>query len=181
MFWVISVLILIGQETISTSILFVIAFNKNFSFVILSIIFLLITILQIVIFHYLGLKLKIKRSRNIISDLSKIYILKANQFIGQRGEKVFLVFLASSVFPPFLTSFIAAWLKLPFRSKFYCILLGDYIWYGTILVIMLGTDLLTENPSKLLMRVVVVSLLFVIFQRRFANQLLSNNRNLNNS
>ncbi len=173
MFWIASILILIGQETISTSALFVIALNKNFSLLILLSMFLLITILQIVIFHYLGLKMKTRGSKNIVTNLSRIYILKADRFIGRWGYNVFLVFLASSVFPPFLTSFMAAWLNLPFRTKICCILLGDCIWYGTTLSIMLGTNLLTENPSKLLMRVVVVSLLFVIFQRRFANQLLS--------
>jgi hypothetical protein len=173
MFWIISVLILSAQETISTCVLFTIALYKNYNPIILSLIFFAATIAQIVIFHNLGLKPKRKRTNNLVSNLARIYILKAYQFINRRGEKFFLVFLASSIFPPFLTSFIGAWLNLPFRTKLYYILLGDCIWYATSWAIVIVTRFLTEDHSKVLMNVIIISLLFIIFQRRIANQLIS--------
>jgi len=173
MFWIISVLILSAQETISTCVLFIIALNKNYNPITLSIIFISTTIAQIVIFHTLGLKLRTKRSNNLVSSLVGIYILNAYQFISRHGEKLFLAFLASSLFPPFLTSLIAAWLNLPFRKKLYYILIGDCIWFGTTWVIVIVTSLLTKNHNKLLLNVIVISLFFIIFQRRIANHLIS--------
>jgi len=173
MFWIISALILSAQETISTCVLFTIALNKHDNPITLSLIFISTTITQIVIFHSLGLKLKTKRTNNLASNLARIYILKAYQFIIRNGEKLFLVFLASSLFPPFLTSLIAARLNLQFRTKLYYILLGDCIWYATSWAIIIVTRFLTEDPSKVLMNVIIISLLFVIFQRKIANQLIS--------
>jgi hypothetical protein len=173
MFWILSVLILSAQETISTCVLYIIAFNKNYNPIILSIIFISTTIAQIVIFHRLGIKLKTKKTNNLASNLARVYILKANQFISRNGEKFFLVFLASSLFPPFLTSFIAAWLNLPFRTKFYYILIGDCIWFVTTWAIVIVIRFLTGDQSKLLMNVIVISLFFIIFQRKIANQLIS--------
>lgn len=171
-FWILAVLTLIAQETISTSALFAIAYTQNLNPLILTIIFIISTVIQIFIFHYLGLKLQLK-GRNLITGLSRIYIQKANKFLDRWGIKIFLVFLASSLFPPILTSIIASWINLPFRTKLYCILLGDCIWYITTWSIVLGTSLVTENPMNLLIRVIVVSLIFVIFQRRIANRFLS--------
>jgi len=173
MFWIIAVLVLMGQETISTSVLFAFALSKNLNLIILSFIFVSITIVQIYIFHYIGLRLKAKKSRNLVTSLTGIYVVKADHFINRWGVQVFLILLASSLFPPFLTSFISSWLDIPFRNKFFSILIGDCIWYITTWSIVFGTSILTENDSRLLIKVVIVSLLFIIFQRRFANQLLS--------
>lgn len=172
-FWIIAVIVLIGQETISTSALFVVAYTQNYNVVILTSIFVLVTIIQILIFHSLGLILQTRRQRNLITDMPRIYILKSDQFINRWGIKVFLAFLASSVFPPCLTSLLSSWFILPFRIKFISILLGDCIWYITTWIVVIGTSLLTENHGRLLIRTIVFSLIFVIFQRRISNQLLS--------
>ena len=173
MFWIISVLILSAQETISTCVLFTIALNKNYNPILLSVIFLSTTIFQIAVFHNLGNKLITKNTENLVSKLARIYILKAYQFINHHGEKLFLAFLASSFFPPFLTSFIAAWINIPIRTKFYSILVGDCIWFCSTWAIVIVTRFLTGDHSKLLMNVMVISLFFIIFQRKIANQLLS--------
>jgi uncharacterized membrane protein len=172
-FWIIAVLALIGQETISTSALFVFAYTQNYNILVLTIIFIAITIIQIFVFHSLGLKLQSKGVRNFITNLTTIYILKANQFIGRWGKRLFLVFLAAFLFPAFLTSIIASWLNLPFRTKLFCILLGDCIWYHITWSIVLGTSFLIENPEKLWVNVVIISFVFVIFQRRIANQIMA--------
>lgn len=172
-FWIFAILALISQETISTSALFTVAKNQNHNILLLTFIFVSITIIQIFVFHYIGLKLQSKSSRNFMSDLSRIYIIKAERFIGYWGNKFFLVFLAASLFPPFLTSIIASWFNLPFRTKFYCILFGDCIWYITTWSIVIGINFVTEGSDNLLLRVLIISFIFVIFQRRIANQFLS--------
>ena len=172
-FWILAVLTLIAQETISTSALFAVAYTQNFNPLILTIIFIISTVIQIFVFHYLGLKLQLKGGRNLFTRLSRIYILRANKFIGRWGKELFLVFLASSLFPPILTSIIASSINLPFRTKLYYILLGDCIWYIITWSIVLGASFVNENPTNLLIRVIIVSLIFVIFQRRIANRFLS--------
>lgn len=172
-FWTVAVLALTGQETLSTSVLFTVGHTQNQNILILTFIFITITITQILVFHQLGLKLQTKRERNLIADLSRIYILKVDNFISRWGSKVFLIFLAALLFPPFLTSIIASWLNIPLHTKLYCILLGDCIWYITTWSIVLVTNLLTDNHANLLVNVIIASLIFVIFQRLIANQLMS--------
>ena len=172
-FWILAFITLTGQETITTSGLFSIAFTEHYKFEILSIIFITVTLIEIFIFHHLGVKIQKKRTRNIIVDMSSVYILRSEHFINHWGISGFLVFLASAVFPPFLTAFVASWLKLVFHKKLAYIFLGDCIWYLTTWGIVLGTNLLTENPSHLLIRVIGISLLFVIFQRLIVNRVLT--------
>lgn len=172
-FWILAFIALTFQETISTSVLFAVAYNENHSVVALTAIFIFVTLAQTCIFHAVGLKMQTKGSRNIIVDLSRIYILRADHFIRRWGIKIFIVFLTSVVFPPFLTAFISSWLNLPFRKKLFYILLGDCIWYLTPWVIVVGTNIITENPSKLVIRVISISLLFVILERYIANRLLT--------
>ena len=172
-FWILAFIALTFQETISTSALFAVAYNQNHSTLALNAIFIFVTLFQIFIFHSLGLKMQTKGSRNIIVDLSRIYILRADHFINRWGIKIFLVFLTSVLFPPFLTGFISSWLNLPFRKKILYILLGDCIWYITSWGIVWGTNIITENPSILLIRVIGISLLFVILERHIANRFLT--------
>jgi hypothetical protein len=171
-FWIIATIFLIGQETISTGVVFTYALIKGYSSILLMAVFLIVTIAQILIFHWLGSNAKSKNTRNIISSLSRIYILKSERFINRWGNRIFLIFLASSLFPPLLSAYMAAWLEFPFWKKLSCIILGDCLWYITTWFIVFGIDLITVNPEQLIPRVAVVSLLFVIFQRRLANQLL---------
>jgi hypothetical protein len=171
-FWGLSILALLLQETVTSSTLLVILVNNQYSFILFSSLFLFITITEILVFHRFGKLIQSKSKNSSITHLVSTYISKVDHIIGKWGGSLFLIFLTASVFPPALSSFISTWLHLPFKTKFFSILIGDFIWYLIVWSIVIGTDLLTENPKEFVFKVVLISLLFVIFQRMITNRIL---------
>jgi len=174
-FWGLSILALLTQETITTSALMTILVKSQYSFIFFTTLFLLLTIIEIIVFHWLGIFIQSKGKNSTIAHLVKVYMYKVDHFLAKWGQSLFLGLLAAFVFPPALTSFISSWLQLPYKEKFYSMLIGDIIWYFITCSIVFGIDLLSNNPQNLLLKVLLVSLVFVIFQRMITNRILNIN------
>lgn len=174
-FWGLATLSLLTQETVTTSVLISILIKSKYSFILFTTLFLILTIIEIFVFHWLGMFIQSKGKNSTIAHLVIVYISKADLFLGKWGQSLFLGLLAASVFPPALTSFISSWLPLPYKAKFYSMLIGDIIWYLITFSIVFGIDLLANKPQNLLLNVLLVSLVFVIFQRMITNRILNIN------
>ena len=137
-FWLIAILALIIQESISTSSVMVAAYKGNHNLILFSLIFFVATISEIIIFYNVGKYLQAKKkSTKVVSWVNK-YLSKANNFIGKKGKKYFLFLLSSSLFPPSATALIAAWLDISFTQIFLFIFLGNIVWYLASWMVVLG-------------------------------------------
>ena len=164
-FWLIAILILLVQETFTTTGLMVSAYKESRNLLLFTLIFFAATIIEIFLFHRFGkyLQTKGKYIKSVIWTTK--HIAKADYFIGLQGKKIFLFLLAASVFPPSLTAFISSWLELPLKQKFLCIIGGNILWYIGSWMIVLSVSSFVQDTRKAIFCVLIISFTYVIIKR----------------
>ena len=173
-FWIFATIALIVQETVTTSAILMFSRTVNNSVATLTIIFLLVTSIQILIFHKLGKTIQEKGKSILIIHFVNQYLSRVGTFIEKRGSKLFLFIMAASIFPPSLTSFISSWLNLSFPQKFLWIMLGDFIWYSISWLLVVGAISVTRNPQSEIFHVVLMAIIYVILQRYVSKKVVEN-------
>ena len=162
-FWICAILVLMVQESFTTNIIIKTAYEERRNVYILTIIFFLSAIVDVLAAYYLGKYVQKKQKNTKIIFKTKNYIQKCSSFIGKFGEKVFIMFL-SLLFPPLFSSFIASWLKLSLKEIFIIVLVGDIIWYFASWKLVLGISYWVKNAKEALYIILGITLVIVIIQ-----------------
>ncbi len=169
--WWLVILALIFQEPATTDATFFQARQQNLNLWIIHLIWFLATCFDIWFGFVLGKWLQRKFQDSRIVTFSNGLAGKVDGFIGRRGEKFALILLGTINFP-YINSFLASWLKLPFKSIFVLIFIGDAIWYAIEWMINLGVRSLIPDPHLALYVIVGTALLLSIFYKSLLGKIL---------
>ncbi|HYV94609.1 MAG TPA: hypothetical protein VE978_22740 [Chitinophagales bacterium] len=164
-FWLLAIAFLSLQESVTTAGIMQAAYREGHNIILFTLIFLMTTLSEILIFYRIGKYLQLKGRDSKAILWAKNYIAKADNFIGTRGEELFLVFLSASVFPPSITSFIASWLKLSFQQSFICILIGNILWYVLSWMIVISVGYFVGDAGNALLAVLGIAFIIVLIQK----------------
>ena len=93
-------------------------------------------------------------------------------FIGKKGERFTLILLGVINFP-YINSFLASWLKIPFKTTFVLIAIGDAIYWAIAWGINIGVRSFIIDSHVALYVVVGIGLLFSILAKTIMNKILS--------
>lgn len=190
LFWILIILILIGQETISTSWAMTTAYQqdpRNLFF--LTLIFLITSLIEIPLFSKLGNFIKtnswlnnkikgsklgswIKRNKIISKSIKQVigHINKVNSFVGIKEKKIFLIYLSATVSPAWFNSLISPWLNLTTKQIFVPIFIGVVFWYFSIVMVVIGITYFVSNAKIAMFIILALSLVYVILQKIFTKK-----------
>ena len=158
--WLLIALVLTFQQGLTVIAVLVRAQQLHYSFWLISLVWLVVTSLQITIGYYLGKWVKVRFAGSKFENWLQKYVRKLEALIDQRGEKVALIFMAYLVLP-FVPAFVAPWLGISFMSAFFFTLLGDLLWYAATWGYTLGAFQIISRVKEGLLIVIVLA--FVIF------------------
>jgi hypothetical protein len=196
-FWIKLIFILLLQETISTTWVTTVAYQRNHSnLFILCFILLLTTLLEIYFFYNLGafikknkkcqiiikkLKMKLQENKskiisNTINRILSIY-KKTGNLVTIRDKKIFLFSISMTLSPALADAFISPWLNLSLREVFIPILSGISIWYACIIITVVAVNQFINNPEHAKFIIVMISIIYVALRKIPANKWKKENIN----
>ncbi len=134
----------------------------HYSFWIISLIWLGVTLLQIAFGYYVGKFIQKKSKGSKLERWAEKYAHKLEKSITKNGEKVALV-LFSSAISPGIGAFLFSWLDISFVDIFAYSLLGDLLWYLSTLATVFGAvELLSKVRFGLSILVCIVVVMYLI-------------------
>lgn len=185
LFWILIIIILIGQETVSTSWIMTKAYQQNhFNLLFLSLIFLTTSILEILLCSKFGIFIKtnkklnnkiknsklvslIKRNRVMTKMINHVQCIinKENSLVGIKEKKIFLIYLSATVFPVWFNALISPWLNLKINQIFFPVFIGAIFWYLCILLVVVGVSYIVKDAKIAMIIILGLSLVYVILQK----------------
>lgn len=169
-FWILAIIALIVQETFTTNVVIIQAYQNHHSIFFFSIIFLFAMCFDISFGYFTGKYLRTKQKNNKFVLWAENYVKKFDRFIGRFGEKLFIFFI-SLLLPPYVPAFIASWLGLSSRSLLIFIVVADIIWYIFSWSVVLGITHWIEDTRYALIVILGISLLITLIQKKVAQKI----------
>jgi membrane protein YqaA with SNARE-associated domain len=156
--WLLVAGVLIPQEFASSAIVFIIALQNNFPIWAINLIWVCITSLDMYVGYMLGKFTKEKFDDTRFFHWVERWIEKGKAQLGTHGEKLSLALLAVVNFP-FVNTFIAAWIGLPFNMAFLLTLAGNFVWFLFLWGTVLGLSAFVSNPDIIILILIVAGVL----------------------
>lgn len=159
------------QETITTCSYIGYAYKNNFNLIIISSIFLIDTIITFFIGFQIGKflsksidKITSKFSIFIFTRIKKILISSKN-YLDRYGKESLLFIIAFSIAPPIVTGALSSFLNVKFSRGIIFVVLGNILWYITILLTVIGAiNLNIFGANSILLYIFVGIILVLIFK-----------------
>lgn len=153
---------MIFQESVSTSAIVFKALHEGVGWPTIISLFIIGTTIDIVIPYILGKVILTRYKGAAITRKIELYGDKAKSLLAKHGEFFGLAALGIFNFT-WLNALLAPWLKLSFKKTYLYFLIGDFIWYASVLAVNLGV--LSFIPIHVwlcyLLFVLLLSLLFL--------------------
>jgi len=162
--WLLVLFILLVQETVTLNGLLVKAHEGEYSLWLIAIFFIIFTILDIVIGHFLGKFVKRKFNKGNVRSFAKKWANRLRDYIGKHGSNIYLLFLGYFSFP-YLNSFITSWLDIPFWDSFWYLFFGNILFYITSLLLVLGITSIVPDPLMAFVAVILITIGFTMALR----------------
>jgi membrane protein YqaA with SNARE-associated domain len=159
--WLLITAALTVQEGLSVLAVLLKAYQLHYSLWIIHLIWLSVTILQIVLAYFLGKWIQKRFAYSKLEVWIKKSVHKLEKSIDTNGEKIALVLL-SSVLSPAIAAFAASWLEIPFGNVFIFTLLGDLFWYASTWATVLGAQQILLNAKYGLLILIGIGIIFVL-------------------
>lgn len=160
--WLLIALVLTLQEGLSVLAVLLKAYQLHYSFVGITAIWLLVTVLQIALGYFLGKRIQKRFAGSKFEVWINKHAHKLEKSIDKSGEKVALVLFAS-IISPGIGAFLASWLDISFPTIFLYSLLGDTFWYASTWATVLGAiQILSRLKEGLIVVLVVIVLVNVL-------------------
>ncbi len=156
--WLLVAGVLIPQEFASSAIVFIIALQNNFPIWAINVIWICVTSLDMYVGYMLGKFTKEKFNDTRFFHWVEGWIKKGEARLGTHGEKLSLALLAVINFP-FVNTFIAAWIGLPFNMAFLLTLAGNFVWLLFLWGTVLGLSAFVSNPDIIILILIVAGVL----------------------
>jgi hypothetical protein len=152
------------QEGVSTTVLLLEAHQKHYSIFLITLIWLVVTVLQIYAGFYLGKWIQKRFSGTKFEAWLKKSQQSFEKYIGKTGESFGLI-LVSGLVSPAVAALGASWLDISFMQVFIFALLGDFLWYLSEWITVLG---LTQLVAGAHVETIIVIIGFVAVAAFFA-------------
>ena len=173
--WLFILVSLFIQEPASTDAAIFQIRQHHFNLVFINLMWLFATAFDIWLGYAIGKWIQ-KRFKNTKFELwSQKWATRVDNFIGSKGEKFALVLLGIINFP-YANSFLASWLKIPFKNVLILILVGDAIFWAIEWAINIGVRGFIFDSRTALYVIIGLGLLFSIFAKVLMNKLLKNSK-----
>ena len=167
--WLVIVLILLIQESVTLNALLVKAFQGQYSILVITLIFVFATVFDILIGYWIERYLKKKLNKGKVRAFAYKWSKRFHDYVGKHGMKVYLLLLGYFSFP-FINAFITSWLDIPFAESFWYLFFGNIIFYISSALLVLGITSLVPNPLYALMAVVVITIICIVTIRIFKSR-----------
>jgi membrane protein YqaA with SNARE-associated domain len=158
--WQLLALALTVQEGVTTLALLYKAFQLHYSLWIISLVWFVVTVLQIWLGYLLGVYVKKKSSGSKFDHWVERQSKRLEASIHTSGEKLALAIFSNTISPA-LGAFFAAWLDLSFWNVMFYSFLGDLVWYLSTLATVFG---LTKffGTSNIKEAAIIIIIIFVV-------------------
>ncbi|MBI2623816.1 MAG: hypothetical protein HYW65_04620 [Candidatus Liptonbacteria bacterium] len=174
MTWLLIVLALFIQEPASTDAAIFQARHLGLNLWLFNSIWAAATVADIWVGYFLGKWIQKRFADGKFEKFSHTWAERVENFIGERGEKFALVLLGIINFP-YLNSFLASWLKFPFKKVCILIFIGDAVYWVIAWGINLGVRSLITDSRLALYVVVGIGLIFAIVSKAILDRVLKLN------
>ncbi len=135
--WLLLALALTVQEGVTTIALLYKAFQLHYSLLLITILWLVVTLLQIWLGYLFGTYVKKKAAGSKFDLWVERQAKRLEASIHKSGEK-FALAVFSNTISPALGAFFAAWLDLSFGNVLLYSFIGDLLWYLSTLATVFG-------------------------------------------
>lgn len=146
------------QEFASTALVLVVAQNSGLSLWPIHIIWAVATLIDMYAGYLLGTLLKKKFAKNRFMRSIEKRMKDATGALGNHGTNITLMLLGIINFP-YLNTFIASWIGVPMNTAFLFTIIGNFIWYLILWGTVLGLTSFINNPSIILLILIVIGVL----------------------
>jgi membrane protein YqaA with SNARE-associated domain len=136
--WLLLAATLLVQEGIATTAIFFKAYQEHYSVIIITVLWLVLTVGQIYLAYYLGVWMKRRWANTKWEKRMESFSKQLEDSIGKYGERLALV-LGSFIVSPAVTAFVAPWLDISFGNVLIFALIGDLGWYLSEWFTVVGT------------------------------------------
>ena len=164
--YLLATLVLIAQEVVSLNTLLFETKQGHYIPWIIHAIFLVATAFDIWIGYAVGTWVKRRHKTGKLVRFADKCAARFHAYVGKRGRK-FALFLLGNFSFPYVNSFIAAWLDIPFWESFMWLFVGNVIFYFASWFFIIGVMAVVPNPGWGLAAVIGITALVVIVFRRF--------------
>ena len=169
--WLFVIFASIFQEPATTDTMLFQVRQSHFNLWLVHAIWFIATFIDICVGFILGKWIQKSFKNSKFETFSNKWADRVERFIGRRGERFALILLGVINFP-YINSFLGSWLKLPFKSLFTLIFIGDVIFYAIEWSINLGVRSIIPNPHLALYIIVGLALTLSIFYKALLNKVL---------
>jgi len=164
--WLFITIVLLGEEFASSTAVFLVAYHAHINIWIIHGIWLVAVIVDILVGYALGKYAEKSFATSRFEKWMEKSAALIEKRIGTRGESFSLIVLGFLNFP-YVNSFAAAWLTLPFWEMFFSIFIGSLFWYIFEWMVVIG--IITFVPVNLIPAVVIAlaaGVLLTVFFRQ---------------
>ncbi len=164
--WPLILLILIVQETVTLNGLLVKVHQGESSVWLITLIFMIITTVEIFIGYVAGVYAKERFNKGKVKVFADRWVRRFYAYIGKHGRRIYMILLGYFSFP-YLNAFIMAWLNIPLIESFGYLFLGNMIFYLTSWLLVLGVMSVVPNPFAAFGAVIVLTILVTVAMRLY--------------
>jgi hypothetical protein len=159
--WLVIVLILLVQETVTLNALLVKVFQGEYSIFFITLLFVFATVIDIFIGHWVERYVKKYWNKGKVKVFAKHWSQRFYAFVGKRGIKVYLLLLGYFSFP-YVNAFITSWLEIPFWESFWYLFFGNMIFYISLALLVLGITSVIPNPFQAFLVVIAITVVLIM-------------------
>jgi hypothetical protein len=159
--WLLLTLAFIIQEPISSSVILLQAYQSHYNIVLITLLFSVITIIEIIIGYYLGRWIEKKfGGKRPIAYLKK-QVDAFSAFIGTYGKVIGLIVFAPLIFP--ISAIFVPWFDVSLPEAIIYVFIGELIfWYAYEWLLVFGVHSFVTDSYWALFVILVVSVLLSI-------------------
>ncbi len=169
--WILVILAIFIQEPASTDAAIFQIRHFNLNLLIINLIWVGATLFDIWFGYSLGKFIQKRFKGTSFDSWSFRWAVRIENFIGKKGEKFALILLGIINFP-YLNSFFASWLKIPFKNVLLLIFVGDLLYWLLAWCINISIRDFFVDPHTALYVVIGTGLVFSILAKTVMNRIL---------
>lgn len=164
--YILATLILILQEVILLNTLIFETRQGHYIAWVIHIMFMVATIFDIWVGYRIGKWAKQRYTTGKIVEFANKWTERFHSYVGRRGRLLALFLLGNFSFP-YVNSFIAAWLAIPFWEMLIVFFIGNVTFYFLGWFVIGGISTLIPNPAIALPVIVGLTIITILLFKRF--------------
>ena len=162
--WLLIVGSLFVQESVSTNVVLLAAYQQHYPLWIINCIFAVASVVDIYIGYRLGRWAHRRSKQGRGRAFTERVVSGVKNVLGSHGTRITIALFGFINFA-YLNSFIFSWLDVSFPEVFIFTFIGNILWYGSQWLLVYGANSITPNPLAALGTVLALTVVVVIAVR----------------